>query len=289
MRCILTELESLRSFALLRSFEQLLTTCFAGLSVAKAMKRMLAWPGYKPRRLHRGTESSAFTLIELLVVIAIIAILSALLLPALSRARAEAVAITCVSNLKQFSLAWQMYAHDSADKIPPNQCCDTKPNPVFDTWVRGWLDITRLDWPDNGNADYLRTSLIASYLRQSVGIWRCPADPSQAQLNGQMLQRVRSYSMNYYLNDPDGVPNDPWKHILRTGDMVNPSPSQTFVFIDEREDSIDDSVFGVDMFKRSRSPPGVITPLQKFGTWHENARLLWIPRGPTHAAPVGAC
>ena len=87
----------------------------------------------------RIASEGGFTLIELLVVIAIIAILAALLLPALSRGRAEAVAITCVSNLKQFSLAWQMYAHDSGDKIPPNWGGDTKPNPVFDTWSEaGW-------------------------------------------------------------------------------------------------------------------------------------------------------
>ena len=79
----------------------------------------------------------AFTLIELLVVIAVIAILAGLLLPVLSQAKAKGQGIGCLSNLRQLSLSWLMYADDNNDRIPPNNLNATDP---AKTWVRGWLD-----------------------------------------------------------------------------------------------------------------------------------------------------
>lgn len=113
---------------------------------------------------HRG-----FTLIELLVVIAIIAILAAMLLPALSLAKGKAHAISCLSNLKQMQLSWVMYADENEERVPPNE------NLREGTWVRGWLDNAR-SVPDNTNTVFLMTSHLsvdmAGFSPQNPGLFK---------------------------------------------------------------------------------------------------------------------
>ena len=191
----------------------------------------------------RRPTCSAFTLIELLVVIAIIAILAALLLPALAKAKTKAQGIQCLNNLNQLSLSWILYADDNADRIPPNNISEADPKK---TWVVGWLDYARAV-TDNTNVVNLMNSLLWPY-HKTFAIWRCPADHSMSKHGGRLIPRVRSISMNCWLNsDVAFMDLNQYKVMRKIADMQNPGTAGTWVVTDEREDRVNNGFFAVDM------------------------------------------
>jgi prepilin-type N-terminal cleavage/methylation domain-containing protein/prepilin-type processing-associated H-X9-DG protein len=178
-----------------------------------------------------------FTLIELLAVIAIIAILASLLLPALSKSKAKAEAIACISNVRQLSLAWTLYADDNEDFLVNNH---GKPETLArrQTWANNVQDWGNAD--DNTNLIYLTESKLAPFANRSTKIYKCPSDRQPA-ANGE---RIRSVAMNAMVGDPGELTNhfNPLYHqYFKSSEIRN--PSGIFVFLDEHPDTINDGFF----------------------------------------------
>ena len=187
----------------------------------------------------------AFTLIELLVVIAIIAILASMILPALSKAKTKAQGIYCLNNEKELTLAWLQYADDNQNNLVPNH--DGGVSSYNLSWVPGWLDFVANN-PDNTNLNYLRLSKIGPYTK-NPGIYKCPADIYDCMEHNAKMARVRSVSMNGFIegNAYKGE-HDPYSShwyqnywsFQKMTDINNPAPANLWVFSDEHPDSIND-------------------------------------------------
>ena len=196
---------------------------------------------------------SGFTLIELLVVIAIIAILAAMLLPALAKAKQKAQWIKCMSNNKQLVLGWTMYTSDNGDSIVRNCSTAFGCNAVSDvmadvthakdTWCYGNIAVNPYGSTDSR---MITLALLYSYIK-GVGVYKCPSDTKTATFAGQKFSTVRSMSMNFRMNpidDPAYLAGISGKKFAKATQVT--WPSRTFVFIDENPGSINDAYFVCD-------------------------------------------
>lgn len=226
----------------------------------------------------------AFTLIELLVVIAIIAILATMLLPALTKGKLKAQGIQCMNNHRHLMLAWRMYSEDNRDVLLYSTAT---PKSVYApySWVQGVLDFdpaNRSNWDVNTD---IKKSPLWPYCGNSAGIWKCPADrstviPNVGTFAGQNVPRVRSMSMSIWVGgwmDPGtgqtdaGCSGPEWLVYKKATDMVNPGPTKTWVFLDEREDKINYGNFFTDMTGYPDAPQSWRFHYDFPGSYHHRA------------------
>jgi len=211
----------------------------------------MAHPVRRGAKPQGGGGEAAFTLMELLVVIALVAVLAAMLLPAISKAKVRTQGVACLNNNRQLATAWLLYADDHNDRLAYNLGGPNRTSVAQRTnlnWVNNILNWA-LD-SDNTNTATITEASLGPYANRAVNIYRCPSDRALSLIQRQAgwSGRVRSYSMNAMVGDAGELSNSGFN--VNNPDYVQffklssiPRPASIFVFLDEHPDSINDGYF----------------------------------------------
>lgn len=185
------------------------------------------------------TGPRAFTLIELLVVIAIIAILAAMLLPALSAAKGKALQIRCASNHKQLALGWCMYKEDNRGRLVVD---DPWGGTNFPSWVYGEMPYPN----DATNTTLIQMGLLFPYA-PNVGVYRCPADTTVHDRSYSMQSQLACYKSGQPFDSMAGLGVAGYPAEYAESQMIKPPPVLTAVFLDESPLSLNDGYFALSV------------------------------------------
>jgi prepilin-type processing-associated H-X9-DG protein len=224
----------------------------------------------------------AFSRADLLTVMAVASILCLMQIASLAHVKSKGREVPCSRNLGRLTQAWQMYAQDHQGRLVGNLDgggAMTLANSNL-TWVLGWFDF-KGGFPfgaETNTALFTQYSPLAPYVNHDATVIKCSADTSRTPTH---YPRVRSISMNGYMGERIGSYTAGFRQFKTIEEITKPTPAQAFVFIDEREESINDPWFAFDMSGSDPPNPNWYTIVDYPAMWHERGANLSFADGHT--------